>query len=60
VAATDVPIVVIASGATTNTYNVGVDAVSAGSFIIKVRNESGTSQSEALVLNYNISKGSNN
>lgn len=58
VAATDVPVVAIASGpATPGTYFVTVDLVAAGSFSITVGNTSAGSLSEALVLNFVIIKG---
>lgn len=60
IAATDVVIVNVANLAgaapTVNTYQVGVDAVLAGSCRIHVRNVSGTSQSQAIVLNYAVIK----
>lgn len=57
VAATDVVIVSIKSGATADSYSVTVDAVAAGSFRISVSNVSGGSLSEALVLNFVVIKG---
>jgi hypothetical protein len=54
--ADDVPNVVIASGATANSYMVVVDAVAAGSFRIHIRNLTAGSLGEALVLNYSIIK----
>ena len=56
VAATDVVIVNLASGGTTNTYLVGVEAVSAGSFRIIIHNCSASSRSEALTLNFAVIK----
>jgi hypothetical protein len=56
IAATDVVVVCIASGATTNTYSITVDAVAAGSCRILLRNVSGTSRSEALVINFAVIK----
>jgi hypothetical protein len=56
IAATDVVIVNIASAATTNTYQLSVDAVAAGSCRIHLRNVSTTSRSEALVLNFAVIK----
>lgn len=57
VAATDIPYIVIKSGATLNSYSVQVDAVAAGSFHVNLTNLSAGSLSEALVLNYAIIKG---
>ena len=59
IAATDVVIVNISSGGTAASYIVGVDAVAAGSCSIHVRNVSGGSLSEALVLNYAVIKAVN-
>jgi len=56
IAATDVVIVNIATTATTNTYNITVDAVASGSCRIQLRNISATSRSEALVLNFAVIK----
>lgn len=56
IAATDVVNVSIKSGATTLTYLVGVQATAAGSCSIVVFNYSGSSQSEALVLNFAVVK----
>ena len=47
---------VIASGATTNSYFVVVDAVAAGSFRVQLRNYTAGSLGEALVLNYSVVK----
>jgi hypothetical protein len=44
------------SGGTASSYVYVVDAVAAGSFIIHIRNVSGGSLGEALVLNYSIIK----
>jgi hypothetical protein len=56
IGANDVVCVNIASGATTNSYSVTVDAVAAGSCRIHVRNVTAGSLGEALVLNYGILK----
>jgi len=60
IAATDVVIVNVANvgGAapTINTYQVGVDSVLAGSCRIHIRNVSGASASQALVLNFAVIK----
>lgn len=56
IAATDVVVVNISSGATTNTYTITVDAVAAGSCRIMLRNVSGSSRAEALVLNFVVIK----
>ena len=55
VAATDVPVVAVKSGATTGTYVASVSAVAAGSFTVTLSNL-GTTASEALVLNFAIIK----
>lgn len=53
--ANDTVVINIASGATVNSYVIGVDAVAAGSFRIHLRNiTAAASLSEALVLNYSI------
>lgn len=57
VAATDVPVVAVKSGATTGTYVASVSAVGAGSFKVTLSNL-GTTASEALVINYVVLKGS--
>src|SRR4249919_35449 len=46
----------IASGATTGSYMLVVDAVAAGSFRVHLRNLTGGALAEALVLNYSIIK----
>lgn len=57
IAANDVVVVSIKSGATANAYNVGVTAVSAGSCRIQVHNLlGGTDLSEAIVLNFAVIK----
>lgn len=58
IAATDVVMVSIKSGATAGAYSVDVDAVAAGSCRISLRNNSGGSLGEAVVLNYVVIKGS--
>lgn len=57
VAATDVIILNIASGATADSYLVGVDAVAAGSFRVTVTNTSAGNLSEAIVINFAVIKG---
>jgi hypothetical protein len=57
VAATDVVIVNIASGATADSYNVGIDAVASGSFRITLTNVSASNLGEAIVLNFAVLKG---
>jgi hypothetical protein len=57
IAATDIPVVAIKSGATADSYNVTVDAVAAGSCRISVQNKSGGNLSEALVLSFAVIKG---
>lgn len=59
VAATDVVMVSIASGATAGAYSVQCDAVAAGSCRISVGNRSTGSLSEAIVLNFVVIKGVN-
>ena len=56
VAATDVPVVAIKSGATTGTYVASVSTVAAGSFTVTLSNL-GTTAGEALVVNYVVLKG---
>lgn len=57
VAATDTIDLVLQSGNTTaGTYNYQVDKVSAGSFVIWVKNISAGSLSEALVFNFSVKK----
>jgi len=55
VAATDVPVVAVKSGASTGTYVASVSAVAAGSFTITLSNL-GSTASEALVLNFAVIK----
>lgn len=59
IAATDVVMVCIRSGATAGAYNVQCDAVAAGSCRISVGNMSSGSLSEALVLNFVVIKSVN-
>ena len=56
IAATDVVIVNVASGATTGTYIASISAVAAGSFDVTLSNV-GTTAGEALVLNFVALKG---
>ena len=56
VAATDVPMVAIQSGASTGTYVASVSAVAAGSFTVTLSNL-GTTAGEALVINFVVLKG---
>lgn len=56
--ATDVVIVSIKSGATAGAYSVIADAVAVGSFQVSLRNVSGGSLSEAVVINFAIIRGS--
>lgn len=58
IAATDVVIVSIASGATLSSYTVTVDAVATGSCAIHLHNHrTGTDLSEAVVINFVVIKG---
>lgn len=58
IAATDVVVVCIASGATADTYTATVDAIAAGSCSIHLHNHStGTDLSEAVVINFVVIKG---
>lgn len=54
--ATDLIVTNIGSGATANSYAVTVDAVAAGSCRIQVRNISGGSLGEALVIHFGVIK----
>jgi hypothetical protein len=56
VVATDIPLVVIKSGATADSYRLQVDAVAAGSFRIAVTNITGGNLSEAIVLSFALFK----
>lgn len=57
IAATDVVVVNVGSGASGNSYVVGVDNVAAGACRVHVRNVSAGSLGEALVLNFAVIKG---
>ncbi len=57
IAALDTVIANIASAASADSYNIDVTAVAAGSCRIQIRNISGGSLSEALVINFNVIKG---
>ena len=57
IAANDMVLVCIKSGATAATYDVIVDAVAAGSCHITLRNYSGSNYSEAIVLSFMVIKG---
>ena len=57
VAATDVVVVSIASGASANSYRLEVTATAAGSCRIEIGNTLITTLSEAIVLNYVVIKG---
>lgn len=54
---TDTIVLSLGSGATANSYLLGVDAVGAGSFHIMMTNVSGSNLSEALVINFRILRG---
>lgn len=56
IAATDVVNACIASGASAGAYALSVDAVAAGSCRISLRNQSGGSLSEAVVINFAVLK----
>ncbi len=56
ISSTDVVVLNISANATTNTYLGMVDAVANGSCRIFIRNMSGSSRSEALVLNFAVIK----
>lgn len=56
IAASDVIVVNISSGAQANSYTVTVDAVADGSCRIQVGNTSAGALSEALVLNFGVIK----
>lgn len=56
IAATDVVVVAEKSGGTSGAYSIHVGAVADGSCSIEVRNQSGGSLSEALVLNFVVIK----
>lgn len=57
VAASDVPMVVIQGGGTASAYRVWVDGIGAGTFTVVIENRTAGSLSEALVLNFAITKG---
>ena len=57
VAATDVPVVAVASGGTANAYRAEVVAVAAGSFAIAVENITAGSLSESPVISFALLKG---
>lgn len=57
IAATDVVLVSIKSGATASSYSVQVGAVAAGSCVIELRNYTGGTLSEAVVLSFAVIKG---
>jgi hypothetical protein len=59
IAATDVVMVSIASGATAGAYSVQCDATAAGSCRISVGNRFASSRSEAIVLNFAVIKAVN-
>ena len=56
IAAGDVVIVNIASGATAGSYTLNADAVAAGSCRVHLRNVTAGALAEALVLNYGVIK----
>lgn len=57
VSPTDLPVVVIRSGATVGAYTTQVSAVGVGSFQISVRNETAGALGEAIVLMFALVKG---
>ena len=57
IAATDVVVTAISSGATAGAYNTHVDAIAAGSCRISITNFSAGPLSEAIVLNFVVIKG---
>lgn len=59
VAANDVVIVNHSSAGTAGAYIVSANAIAAGSFAISVRNLSGGSLSQAIVLSFAVIKGAN-
>ena len=56
IAATDIIVTNIASGATVNSYKLDVTAVAAGSCRIQVTNLTAGALGEALVLNFGVIK----
>jgi hypothetical protein len=59
IAATDVVVTAISSGATAGAYNTHVDAIAAGSCRISITNFSASPLSEAIVLNFAVIKAVN-
>jgi hypothetical protein len=59
VSATDVPVVAISGGTSVN-YLISVLEVGSGFFKVTIRNVSGSTQNDALVINYAIIKAVNN
>ncbi len=59
VAANDVVIVNIGSGATANSYSVTVSAVAAGSFRVQIANAAAVGTAEAPILNFAVIKATN-
>ncbi len=57
IAATDVVVTAISSGATAGAYNTHVDAIAAGSCRISITNFSAGPLSEAIVINFVVIKG---
>ena len=57
IAANDVVVVSIKSGATASSYTVQVGAVAAGSCVIELRNYTGGALAEAVVLQFAVIKG---
>lgn len=57
IAATDVVVTAISSGATAGAYNTHVDAIAAGSCRISISNFSAGPLSEAIVINFAVIKG---
>jgi hypothetical protein len=57
VAATDVVVACIASGASADAYNLQVDAVGAGSFRLALSNLTGAGAAEAITINFVVIKG---
>jgi hypothetical protein len=53
----DVPLVVIAGGASTRSYRIAVESVSNGSFLLTLYNDSNSDLYESVVLNFVILKG---
>ena len=57
IAATDVVVTAISSGATAGAYNTHVDAIAAGSCRISITNFSASPLAEAIVINFVVIKG---